>query len=101
MASSRKAARQLIGHGHVEVNGKKVDIAVVPGVARARKCGSPRPAATWCRCMQAQEYASRGQPVSWLNIDAEKASGRLLERPTREAIPINAQEQLIVELYSK
>jgi ribosomal protein S4 len=43
----------------------------------------------------------RGQPVSWLSIDAEKASGRLLERPTRDAIPINAQEQLIVELYSK
>ena len=49
----------------------------------------------------AQEYASAGQPVSWLNVDTEKAAGRLLERPTREAIPINAQEQLIVELYSK
>jgi ribosomal protein S4 len=49
----------------------------------------------------AQEFASRGQPVSWLSVDSEKASGRLLERPTRDAIPINAQEQLIVELYSK
>jgi ribosomal protein S4 len=39
--------------------------------------------------------------VSWLHIDTDKAVGRLVERPTREAIPINAQEQLIVELYSK
>ena len=49
----------------------------------------------------AQDAASRGQPVSWISVDAEKAAGRVPERPTREAIPINAQEQLIVELYSK
>jgi small subunit ribosomal protein S4 len=49
----------------------------------------------------AQEAASRGQPVAWLSVDADKAAGRMTERPTREAIPINAQEQLIVELYSK
>ena len=99
-ASSRKAARQLIGHGHVEVNGKRVDIPsfkVVPG-QEVRVAPSSRELVS---VHMAQEYASRGQPVSWLNIDTEKASGRLLERPTREAIPINAQEQLIVELYSK
>ena len=49
----------------------------------------------------AQDFASRGQPLSWLSVDAEKAAGRVVERPTREALPINAQEQLIVELYSK
>jgi small subunit ribosomal protein S4 len=99
-ASSRKAARQLIGHGHVEVNGKRVDIPsfrVLPG-QEIRVAPSSRELVS---VHVAQEYASRGQPVSWLNIDTEKASGRLLERPTREAIPINAQEQLIVELYSK
>ena len=99
-ASSRKAARQLIGHGHVEVNGKRVDIPsfrVLPG-QEIRVAPSSRELVS---VHMAQEYASRGQPVSWLNIDTEKASGRLLERPTREAIPINAQEQLIVELYSK
>ena len=99
-ASSRKAARQLIGHGHVEVNGKRVDIPsfrVLPG-QEVRVAPSSRELVS---VHMAQEYASRGQPVSWLSIDTEKASGRLLERPTREAIPINAQEQLIVELYSK
>src|SRR6478672_2679617 len=49
----------------------------------------------------AQESASRGQPVSWISVDNDKAAGRVTERPTRDAIPINAQEQLIVELYSK
>jgi small subunit ribosomal protein S4 len=99
-ASSRKAARQLINHGHVQVNGRRVDIAsyhVTTGeevrVAPASKENTS--------VLAAQEAALRGAPVSWLSIDAEKASGRLTERPTREAIPINAQEQLIVELYSK
>jgi small subunit ribosomal protein S4 len=49
----------------------------------------------------AQEAASRGQIVAWLSVDTDKVAGRMTERPTREAIPINAQEQLIVELYSK
>jgi ribosomal protein S4 len=39
--------------------------------------------------------------MSWLSVDAEKAAGRLTMVPTRDAIPLNAQEQLIVELYSK
>jgi small subunit ribosomal protein S4 len=99
-ASSRKAARQLVNHGHVEVNGRRVDIPsfkVLPG-QEVRVAPASRENLS---VKVAQEYATRGQPVSWLSIDAEKASGRLLERPTRDAIPINAQEQLIVELYSK
>jgi small subunit ribosomal protein S4 len=99
-ASSRKAARQLITHGHVEVNGGRVDIAsyrVLPG-EEVRVAPTSRELVA---VKMAQEYASRGQPVSWLSVDTEKAAGRMTERPTRDAIPINAQEQLIVELYSK
>jgi small subunit ribosomal protein S4 len=99
-ASSRKAARQLIGHGHVQVNGHKVDIPsyrVAPG-EEVRVAPNSRENVS---VKLAQEAATRGQPVSWLTVDGDKAAGRLLERPTREAIPINAQEQLIVELYSK
>ncbi len=99
-AASRKAARQLIGHGHVEVNGHRVDIAsyrVEPGeevrVAPASRELVP--------VKLAQESAARGAPIAWLSVDQDKAAGRLVERPTRETIPINAQEQLIVELYSK
>ena len=99
-ASSRRGARQLVGHGHVEVNGRKVDIPsyrVVPG-QEVRVTPKDREQLS---VKLSQEYASRGAPVSWLSIDAEKAAGRLLELPTRDAIPVNAQEQLIVELYSK
>jgi small subunit ribosomal protein S4 len=99
-ASSRKAARQLISHGHIEVTGRRVDIPayrVVPD-EEVRVAASSRDLVA---VKLAQEFASRGQPVSWISVDAEKAAGRLRERPTREAIPINAQEQLIVELYSK
>ncbi|MGH7508317.1 MAG: 30S ribosomal protein S4 [Gemmatimonadales bacterium] len=99
-ASSRKAARQLIGHGHVEVNGGRVDASsyrVVPGQEVRVAPGSREMVAV----KSAQESAARGQPVSWLSLDSEKVAGRLMERPTRDSIPINAQEQLIVELYSK
>jgi small subunit ribosomal protein S4 len=99
-ASSRKAARQLINHGHIEVNGRRVDVAsyrVEPG-QEVRVTPASRDLVA---VKAAQEQASRGAPVSWLSLDAEKAAGRLVERPTRETIPINAQEQLIVELYSK
>jgi small subunit ribosomal protein S4 len=99
-ASSRKAARQLIGHGHIDVNGRRVDIAsyrVQPG-EEVRVAPASRELVA---VKVAQEYAGRGQPVSWISVDTEKAAGRMTERPTRDAIPINAQEQLIVELYSK
>jgi small subunit ribosomal protein S4 len=99
-ASSRKAARQLITHGHVEVNGHRVDIPayrVAPG-EEVRVAPASRELVA---VKLAQEAASRGQTVSWLSVDADKAAGRMTERPTRDAIPINAQEQLIVELYSK
>ena len=99
-AASRKAARQLIGHGHIEVNGRRLDIPayrVLPGQEVRVAAGSRELVAV----KLSQEAASRGQTVRWLSVDVEKASGRLTERPTRDAIPINAQEQLIVELYSK
>jgi small subunit ribosomal protein S4 len=99
-AASRKAARQLIAHGHIEVNGQRVDIPayrVTPGEeVRVAPAGRELVAVK-----QAQESASRGQAVGWLSVDADRAAGRMNERPTREAIPINAQEQLVVELYSK
>jgi|ERR1017187_5224310 small subunit ribosomal protein S4 len=99
-ASSRRGARQLVGHGHVEVNGRKVDIPsyrVVPG-QEVRVTPKDREQLS---VKLSQEHASRGAPVSWLSIDTDNAAGRLLELPTRDAIPVNAQEQLIVELYSK
>jgi small subunit ribosomal protein S4 len=99
-APSRKAGRQLIRHRHVEVNGKKVDVPsylVRPGEEVRVRVQSREMAAV----IGAMEQASRGASISWIAVDRESFSGRVLERPGRHDIPIAAQEQLIVELYSK
>lgn len=99
-AASRKAARQLVRHRHVEINGKPVDIPsflVQPGQEIRVRMKSREMAAI----QAAMDQASRGAPLSWLAVDRESFSGRMLERPQRASIPIAAQEQLVVELYSK
>ena len=99
-ASSRKAARQLVRHRHVEINQKTVDIPsflVQPGQEVRVRMKSREMAAI----MAAMDQASRGAPLSWIAVDRESFSGRMLERPQRASIPIAAQEQLVVELYSK
>jgi small subunit ribosomal protein S4 len=99
-AISRRQARQLVRHRHILVNGRTLDIPsyrVRPGdevkVADASRELVP--------VRVALDHFSRSQPVTWIQVDADKAAGRMTERPTRDTIPIAAQEQLIVELYSK
>ena len=99
-AISRRQARQLVRHRHILVNGRTLDIPsyrVRPGdevkVADASRELVP--------VRVALEHFSRTQPVTWIQVDADKVVGRMTERPTRDTIPIAAQEQLIVELYSK
>jgi small subunit ribosomal protein S4 len=99
-AASRKAARQLIRHRHVEINQRTVDIPsyqVQPGEEIRVRMKSREMIAV----QASMDQASRGAPLSWLAVDRESFSGRMLERPTRPNIPIAAQEQLVVELYSK
>ncbi len=99
-APSRKAARQLIRHRHVEINGKLVDIpsyVVAPGQEVRVKQKSRE----LLLVQGAMEQATRGASPSWLAVDRDTYSGRMLERPSRPNIPIAAQEQLVVELYSK
>ena len=99
-ASSRRQARQLVRHGHIEVNGRVVDIpsyTVKPGdeirVREASRDLLPIQAAL--------ESKTRPEMVRWLALDEGTRTGRMLERPTRAEIPLAVQEQLIVELYSK
>lgn len=99
-AASRKAARQLIRHRHVEVNGKGVDIpsfVVLPGQEIRMRTASRELDVV----KAALEIAARGATPTWLAVDKDTFSGRMLERPQRQSIPIAAQEQLVVELYSK
>jgi len=99
-APSRRAARQFIRHRHIEINGGIVDIPsymVQPGAEIRVREGSRDLAFV----LAALEQAGRGQSPTWLAADKESFSGRMLERPMRDQIPIAAQEQLVVELYSK
>ena len=99
-AGSRKAARQLIRHRHVEVKQRTVDVPsfqVKPGEEiRVKQASREMPLV-----MAAMDQSSRGAPLSWIAVDKESYSGRMLEKPQRQSIPIAAQEQLVVELYSK
>jgi small subunit ribosomal protein S4 len=99
-APSRSAARQLVRHRHVEVNGQSVN---VPSYRlEARDEIRVAPGSRELVSVQASLAAlSRATPVPWIAVDADKAAGKITERPTRDAIPVAAQEQLIVELYSK
>ena len=99
-ASSRPQARQLVRHGHIEVNGRKLNIPsyqvrkgdLIRVREKSRKNDQIR---------QAVETASgRGIP-SWLQMDPESFSGSVVDIPKREEIRLPIQEQLIVELYSK
>jgi len=99
-APSRTSARQLVRHRHLEVNGRLVDVPsfqVRVGDEIRVRTGSKDLTA-----IQSSMEGNKGREmVSWLSVDAEKLSGRLLEYPTRGNIPTKVSEQLIVELYSK
>ncbi len=99
-AASRKAARQLVRHRHILVNGRIVDVPSyrVDAHDEVRVAEGSRDLAS---VHAALEGAARGAPIAWLAVDASQAVGKLTELPTRDAIPVAAQEQLIVELYSK
>jgi small subunit ribosomal protein S4 len=99
-ASSRPQARQLVRHGHIEVNGKKINIPsfqvkkgdVIQVREKSRKNDQIRQAV--------ETAAGRGVP-SWLALNAEQFLGTVQDVPKREDIRLPIQEQLIVELYSK
>jgi len=99
-ATSRAQARQLVRHGHFNVNGRKVDIPSyqvrLGDVVAVRQTSAENPAIQHAM----EEVKGRGIP-DWLLLDSAARSGRISSLPTREQINLPAQEQLIVELYSK
>lgn len=97
---SRPQARQLVTHGNIEVNGKKVDIAsylVKAGdVVAIREIRKDNPV------IKENMEANSVRPLpEWLEVDREKMSGKVIRLANREDIDLPVEEHLIVELYSK
>ncbi len=99
-ARTRKEARQTVTHGHITVNGKRVDIPsyrVRPGDLVA-----VHPKAKELLVIKSALVSNeRVEVPAWLEVDVEKLQGSVLSLPTRDQIDLDIREQLIVELYSK
>ncbi len=98
IAPSRRAARQLVSHAHINVNGSTVNIpsyTLKPGdVVSVREKSQSLEAITESLSGSVNKY-------SWLDFDKSTFSGNFISVPERSQIPENIKEQLIVELYSK
>lgn len=99
LAPSIWASRQIVGHGHVLVNGKRVDIPsyqVRPGQTISLS-------ARFKKSAQVEAWKARGgiAPPPYLELDFEQMSGKLLREPARDEIPIPIDDRLIVEFYSR
>jgi small subunit ribosomal protein S4 len=99
-ATSRAQARQLVGHGHFAVNGRPTNIPsfeLKPGdrveVRESRRNREP--------FKTAKETLRSHQAPEWLTIDAAKLSGTVAELPRRDQMPLDLNEQLVVEYYSR
>jgi len=99
-ASSRNQARQLVRHRHIEVNGQLVDI---PSYHLREGDEVTVRSASKELDVVAASLAARTRPrlVEWLTLDEKRRVARVVRAPTRDDIPMEVQEQLIVELYSK
>ncbi len=100
LALSRAHARQIVRHGHIQVNGGRVDFPsyqTSQGDVIAVASGSKKN----IEIKMAAENATAVERPNWLQADLDSLEGRVVQLPTRADLDIDIQEQLIVELYSK
>ncbi len=99
-AKSRPQGRQIVGHGHVVVNGKRASIpsmAVKPGdviAIKEKSRGTPL-------LTELQTWAKSQRVPQWLQVDTDRFEVRVVQLPTRDQIETQVNEQLIVEYYSR
>ena len=99
-AASRAEARQLVTHGHIDVNGHRVSVpSYLVEVNDEIKVRTREASQKFAR-LRVDESKGRQCP-SWISASAENLSGKIVGMPTREDVSIPVQEQLIVELLSK
>ena len=100
LANTRREARQIVNHGHITVNGAKVDIPsylVKPGDVIAVREKSKNSV----RIKEIVETNAKRVIPSWLDMNRDTLTGKVLKLSEREDIDYDVQEHLIVELYSK
>jgi len=100
-AETRRLARQLVNHGHFEVNGKKMDIpsyTVRVGDVLKVRTNKLEKKEYW---KTALERTKKRETASWVNVDPKAMTITVTAEPTEEELPQNVQTQLIVEFYSR
>jgi len=102
LASSRNAARQIVRHNHILVNGKRLNIpsAVLKVGDKVTLVEGSRNMAPVLASLEATKREGHGAPA-WLKWDGSSFTGEILAKPAREDISVPAREQMVVELYSK
>lgn len=100
MATSRKQARQLVNHGHIQVNGRKLGIP--SALVKVGDMVSVRPASGDLDVIRSslERSESMGTP-DWLSIDSGSKTAKILALPGRDQLETAVDEQLIVEFYSR
>jgi small subunit ribosomal protein S4 len=99
-AASRRTARQMVLHGHILVNGKRVDIpSFITKTGQSIELGASAREIESVKS-SVETAAGRGIP-KWLSFDAGAFKGQVIAVPAREDVTLDINEQLIVELYSK
>ncbi len=100
LASSRAQARQLVGHGHFTVNGRAANVPsfqLKPGdrieVRESRASREP--------FKMAQETLRSHQAPDWLSVEPARLAGTVIDVPRRDQMPLDLNEQLVVEFYSR
>jgi small subunit ribosomal protein S4 len=99
-AQSRRQSRQLVRHGHVEVNGRKVNIPSYQ-VNVGDEIKVKESSKNLALVEVARDFASHQHAPAWLQIDGTTLTGKIVALPKREDVNLPVNEQLIVELYSK
>jgi small subunit ribosomal protein S4 len=99
-AVARRQARQLVRHGHIAVNGRKVNIPSFQ-VNVGEEITIRESSRKLVILEMAKEFSSHQTSPTWLEIDRDNFKGRVVSLPRREDINLPVNEQLIVELYSK
>ncbi len=99
MAASRREARQMVGHGHIQINGRKVSIPSY--IVRVGEIVQLRPTSKMQERVADNLGAGRQATPAWLEVDPNEKKGTVCGLPIRDDIQIPVQEQMIVELFSK